>query len=412
MTDDLRLPPPRELPPEVRLRLREAVTTGVTARRHAPASMLAAAAAVVLLVASAVVAVQLARPQSDEAAGGGTDLASQTLDRCWAAVGAAGKTSKVPDRKKWDKASLSVQGDDVVVAFTADGKPTFCETTSTMVTMSDPNAKPAYATGTRTALLLYTSTGLAAGVADPAWDRVELDRPDGLGISVSDVTKASHQFTSFTLTDPATTQLCARLQDNGTTRSNNGKASINWSCAKLPSPPAPLFSIVDRPGDRSSRAGRALGECLAGFAQPPADQDAYQPGVLLEDGPYQVVLGRTAAHTVACTTEPDSSSPSGRSHRLYQDTFIGQSIPVRRLSVPGLGKDGAKVPFVGIVPPSGASMIADFAFGKPVDITVADGTFGIWLPAGAKPVYPNGDSWVKTLDGKGAALFNGSVPMK
>ncbi|WP_027943450.1 hypothetical protein [Amycolatopsis taiwanensis] len=411
MTDDLRLPPPRELPPDVRLRLREAVTTGVTARRHAPASMLAAAAAVVLLVASAVVAVQLARPQSDEAAGGGTGLTSQTLDRCWAAVGAAGKTSKVPDRKKWDKASLSVQGDDVVVAFTADGKPTFCETTSTMVTMSDPNAKPAYATGTRTALLLYTSTGLAAGVADPAWDKVGLNRAsDRLGISMNDVTKATHQFTSFTQTDPATTRLCAERWDNGQRMSK-------WPCLELPRPPAPLFSVVDRPGDRSTLQGKALGECLAGLAQPPADQDAYQPGVLLEDGPYQVVLGRTAAHTVACTTEPDSSSPSGKVRRLYQDTFIGQSIPVRRLSVPGLGKDGAKVPFVGILPPSGVSMVADFSFGEPVGIPVRNGTFGTWLPAGAKPVSSNGDTWVKALDAKGVDgvapwLFNGYVPMK
>jgi hypothetical protein len=369
--------------------------------------VLAVAAAVVLLVAGVAVGTQVFRSRPAEMPpAGSADLATRPLDRCWAAVQTAGKTDRVPARTEWTTAYTAAQGDDVVVAFTAGGKPMFCEATPTTVTLSDPDATPAYAPGSRTGLLLYTGTGLVAGVADPAWAKVELSMPDGLGVTMSDVNKATRQFSSFTLTSPATTRLWAGRWDDGQT-------TRTWPRAELPAAPAPLFSLTDRPGDRSSPAGRALGACLAGLAQPPADGDAYQPGALLEDGPYRVVLGRSAEHTVACTDEPDPNNPAKTSYQLYRDTFIGQSIPVRRLSVPGLGPDGAKVPFVGIVPPSGASMVGDF-FGTAVtvDIPVVNGTFAIWLPGGAKPASPDGTVWVKTMDDNGVPLFNGYVPLK
>ena len=411
MTDELRLPARRDLPPEVRIRLRATVAAGLARPAFRRGRVLAVAAAVVLVVAGAAVGTQVFRsrpaevPVGSEVPAGSADLATRTLDRCWAAVRTAGKTDRVPARAEWATAYTATQGDDVVVAFTAGGKLMFCEATSTTVTLSDPDATPAYAPGNRTGLLLYTGTGLVAGVADPAWAKVELSMPDGLGVTMSDVNKATRQFSSFTLTNPATTRLWAGRWDDGQTRRT-------WPRAELPSAPAPLVSLTDRPGDRSSPAGKALEVCLAGLAQPPADGDAYQPGALLEDGPYRVVLGRSAGHTVACTAEPDPNNPAKTSYQLYRDTFIGQSIPVRRLSVPGLGPDGAKVPFVGIVPPSGVSMVGDFSLGTAVDIPVVNGTFAIWLPAGAKPVDPHGTVWVKTMDGNGVPLFNGYVPLK
>ncbi|MEV0702270.1 hypothetical protein AB0I53_30745 [Saccharopolyspora sp. NPDC050389] len=441
MNDEPRLPPRRELPPEVRARLRGRVEAGMSARHRGRA--VAASAAVVLLAAGAVIGVQAARSQLVETpAAAPPDATTRTLDRCWNAVRAAGKTGRVPDRSEWVNASVTAQGDDVVAAFTAGGKPVFCETTSTTVTMSDPNAEPSYAAGSRTALLLYTSTGVAAGVADPTWPRIMLSMPDGLGVSENDVAKDTRQFTSFTLTNPATTRLWAQRLDeykpepSGQSEPGQGEPEqpsegkpeqpsegkpeqpgrgtqrVNWPRAELPAPPAPLLSLIDRAGDRTSPAGRALGECLAGLAEPPADRDGYQPGVLVEDGPYRVVLGRTAQHAVACTTEPDPANPAGKIHRLHRDTFVGESIPVRRLAVPGLGKDGEKIAFVGIVPPSGASMIADFSLEQPFDVPVANGTFGMWLPEGAKAVSPDGTTWVHVLDDKQTPLFNGYVPMK
>jgi hypothetical protein len=57
-------------------------------------------------------------------------------------------------------------------------------------------------------------------------------------------------------------------------------------------------------------------------------------------------------------------------------------------------------------------MVGDFSLGTAVDIPVVNGTFAIWLPAGAKPVDPHGTVWVKTMDGNGVPLFNGYVPLK
>ncbi|TNC22360.1 hypothetical protein [Amycolatopsis alkalitolerans] len=386
------LPPPRELPPEVRARLRENVLAGI--ERPSRRGWLVAAAAV-LLVAGGVTGVQLLRTGPDSSTLG---TASGPVDRCWAAARAAGKAGQLPDRKNWRTVSTASQGDDVVTGFSAGGKTMFCETTATTVTLSDPDAKVSYAKGTRTALLLYTGTGLAAGIADPSWHGIELSMPDGLGITSALFETKSREFALFTGTDPAKTMLWA-----GDTI--KGQRTRPGPRVQLPAPPPPLFTVVDRPGDRGSREGHALGACLAALPAPLAGADGYQPGALLEDGGYQVVLGRNAGHAIACVTEP------GRPHTvLYVDTYIGESIPVRRLSVPQVG---SKVPFVGITPQSATTMKADFGLAEPQYPTVLNGTFAMWLPPGARPVDPaRGETSVQVDDARGASLFNGYVPMR
>ncbi|MFD4248689.1 hypothetical protein ACFWQL_03020 [Amycolatopsis thermoflava] len=382
------LPPRRELPPEVRERMRATVQAGIAPHRG---RALVAGAAVIVLVAGVLVGAQFFRSSAPVPAGsGGVD------DRCWAAIESAGKTGQVPPREEWRATGSHVLGDDVVTSYLAGGRPVFCETTATTVTVSDPAAEPAYAAGSRTGLLLYTGTGLAAGVADPSWPAIELSLPDGLGITVEPVMSGTGAFTAFTATDPATTTLWAGM-------SVQGQKTRPGPRVELPPAPAPLVSVVDRPGDRTLPAGRALGECLATLPAPPADADGYQPGGLLEHGPYRVVLGRSAAHMIACVTGPTGSS-------LHLDTFLGTSIPVRRLSVPA---QAGKVPFVGLAPRSATSMVADFGTGEAVAVPVVNGTFAVWLPDGAKPVYPDtGEAWVRVQDARGAALYNGSVVLR
>ncbi|GHE84779.1 hypothetical protein GCM10017786_15740 [Amycolatopsis deserti] len=379
------LPPRRELPPEVRERMRATVRAGMTPR---PGRALAAAAAVVLLVGGVLIGVQFLRPAAP-VAGAGVD------DRCWAAIESAGRTGQVPPRAEWQATGSRALGDDVVTSYLAGGKPVFCETTATTVTVSDPGAAPASAPGSRTGLLLRTGTGLVAGVADPSWPRIELSLADGLGVTVEPVTPRTGVFTAFTATDPATPLWAGMSVEGQTTRPGPR--------AELPPAPAPLVSVVDVPGDRSSPAGRALGECLAALPEPLDGADGYQPGGMLDNGPYRVVLARSAEHTVACVTGPAGAT-------LHRDTFIGRSIPVRRLSVPA---QGGKVPFVGLVPRSATSMDADFGTGERVAVPVANGTFGAWLPEGAKPVDPDtGDAWVRVTDARGATLYNGSVMLR
>ncbi len=143
-------------------------------------------------------------------------LATSSMDRCWAALRAAGKTDRVPAREDWVPLFTQVQGTDSVVAVAAAGKPMFCETTLTTVTVSDPDAAPAYEPGTRTGLLLHSATGLVGGIVDPAWETANLsmrktDEPNGwsgFDLFFSPVTR---QFVRFTRTDPAKAQLSAGL---------------------------------------------------------------------------------------------------------------------------------------------------------------------------------------------------------
>lgn len=398
MNDELRLPPRRELPPEIKARMRATVTSGL-AQRRPRGRILAAAAAVIVFAVGAVVITQLHRPHHDTQTA--VAPSPDVFARCWAGVVRSGKTG-VPDVSTWAEVAIAHDGDDTVVAFTAAGKPMFCETTATTVTLSDPNATPRYAAGTHTALLLTTGTGLVAGIADPDWPGVELEMPDGLGIAAVDTAGPSRQFTAFTQTDPATTRFWTRRYVQ--------RQNLPPQRAELPPAPAPLFSMVDRPADNSTPAGHVLTACLDNVPQPPADRDAYTAGALLADGQNQVVLARAPGHTIVCVAQPIPGNPSTLSYHLYRDNFIGDSIPVRRFSVPALG---SKVPFIGIVPSSGTSMTADFGPAGLSNVPIVNGTFATWLPAGAQPVDPTkGETWVKVLDSSGTPLFNGYVPLK
>ncbi len=396
MTSEEGLPPRRELPGDVRERLRGDVLTKLGKPRRGRWGVVAAAT--VLLVGGVTVAGEMWRAEPPPPGSGPgpaieADLATRTLDRCWAAAEAEGKAGRIPPRETWGAPTAIEQGDQVVVGFVAAGKPMFCETTATTVTLTDPAAQPTFAQGSRTALLLHTATGLAAGIADPAWARIELSREDGLGITMEEITKDTHLFISFTRTPPSMGALWAGRWDQD-------QIERTWPRAALPTPAPPLFSVSDRSGDRSSPAGQALKACLDGLSEPLPEAGSYQPGVLLENGAFRLVLARNAEHTVACSSAP------GTTPEIHVDTFTGKSIPVRRMAVPELG---GKVPFVGIVPPTGASMIADFGTGSPVDVPVVNGTFATWLPDSAKEADPADGTWVKALDTGQKTLFNGYV---
>ncbi|WP_207897585.1 hypothetical protein [Amycolatopsis pittospori] len=390
MTIEELLPPRRELPEDLRYRLREDVLTRLDRPKRGRWGVVAAA--VVLLAGAATAGVQLWRDESPPVAGPSADPAALVLDRCWAAAETAGKAGQLPPRGSWTSPVSAGEGEHVGVAFLAAGKPAVCETTATSVTLTNPDAPLAYAEGSRTALLLHTTGGLAAGIADPAWARLELSREDGLGITMERITSPEHLFLSFTKTPPSMGALWAGRWDTD-------QIERTWPRAALPAPPPPLFSVIDRAGDRSSPAGAALKECFARASHPPDDADSYQAGTLLENGRFRVVVARNAAHALVCSTD-------GETAQVHVDTFVGKSIPVRRLIVPDVG---GRVAFVGIVPPSATRMIADFGTGKPVDVPVANGTFAIWPPEGSIPVETSGTTWVKASTAQGTPLFNGEI---
>ncbi|ONI74894.1 hypothetical protein ALI144C_39610 [Actinosynnema sp. ALI-1.44] len=175
------MPPRRELPPEVRDRLRRRLWSELDRPREArrvpvrvPVAAIACAATVV--VAGSVVFAQNVPQAPDQMrASMGLDPvsadASGQLDRCYTAVSAV---REVPDRAQWRVVRSSVVAGVAVTAARVAGKPVFCETAGTAVTVSDPDAAPAPAGPSSTGALFATSNGTIAGVADPGWQRFEL----------------------------------------------------------------------------------------------------------------------------------------------------------------------------------------------------------------------------------------------
>ncbi len=419
MSDDLGLPLRQALPDDVRARLRADVRRGMGKRRPGRVRYAAAAAAVVALAAGAVVATQVVRHQPVAEPGPpppavfnpltlDVRVATSSLDRCWAAVQAAGKQDRVPPRQSWVPVFTEVFQTDAVVAATADGKPMFCETTETTVTLSDPGATPAYTPGTRTGLLLFSATGMAGGILAPGGEGSYLDAETEGGessmsrISFSPVTR---QFTGVTRSDPARTTLSiGKPMEPG---------------VRLPAAPPPLLAVVDRPvtADRTSPAGRALGDCLAAAEMEAIpDPAAYEPGPSLDADGYRVVLGRRGDRFVVCTTEPDYRRPGKTRVRALPSGPPPQAPPAYPLIVDTLGREtGAppatdRRPFAAAVPATATTAVVGFGSEGSVEAPVVAGMVVVWDPENVK-VAPETTVHVTARDAKGAVVYDGTVPL-
>jgi hypothetical protein len=419
MSDDLRgLPPRRALPDDVRDRLRAEVRAGIGKPRRTKHVWYAAAAAVVVLAAGAVVATQAYRQQPvagpPPAPDPGNQLtldakvATTALDRCWAAVQAAGKADRVPPREEWVPLFTEVLQAESVVAATAGGKPMFCDTTETTVTLSDPGATPAYVPGTRTGLLLHSPTGVVGGVLDPAASGAHLDSRTEGGENMSQTIRFSpvtHQFIGMTRSALWTTTLAV------------GKPMAPDS-KTLPVAPPWLVMAVDRPvtADRTSPAGRALGECLAlAEMEVIPDAEAYAPGPVLEADGYRVVLGRHDERVVVCAAQPDRQQPGKTKYRAYIDYAGPQTPPARTLIVDTLGgteseaeQGKARRPYVAALPTTAAEATIDFGIGTSVQTGVVDGMVATWVPQNIH-LDPQATVHVQARDAQGKVVYDGSL---
>ncbi|MBE8521590.1 hypothetical protein ILP97_29575 [Amycolatopsis sp. H6(2020)] len=419
MSDDFGfggLPARQELPDDVRARLRAELRQGIAKPRRTKHVWYAAAAAVVVLAAGAVVATRVIRQPADVApappAGGALTLdarvATTALDRCWAAVQAAGKTGRVPPREDWVPLFTEVLQADAVVAATAAGKPLFCETTETTVTVSDPGATPAYAPGTHTGLLLHSPTGVVAGVVDPGTAPALLgSRTEGGDTMAQSIrtSPVSGQFVVLTRTALWTTTLTVE------------NPSVP-STAVLPQPPPWLVMAVDRPvtAERTSPAGRALDECLNTSEQVIPDAAAYAPGPLLEAEGYQVVTGRRDDLVVVCATQPDYQHAGKRKSRAYADFSGPRTPPVRAVRVETLGAVEAggepgksRTPFVASLPLNAVKATVDFGAGTGGEVDVVDGMALTWIPK--ERYVPDASAHVVARDAKGTVVYDGSLPL-
>ncbi|MGW5724268.1 hypothetical protein ACWEVP_49465 [Amycolatopsis sp. NPDC003865] len=414
MSDDLGLPPRRALPDDVRDRLLAEVRAGIREPRRTKHVWYAAAAAVLVLAAGAVVATKTYRqqpvagppPDPDNRLTLDPKVATAALDRCWAAVQAAGKTDRVPPRAEWVPLFTEVLEADAVVAATAAGKPMFCETTETTVTLSDPAATPSYAPGTHVGLLLHSPTGVVAGVADPGAANAFLDSRTERGENMSQsirTSPVSGQFVAMTRTALWTTTLTVEHPQAP-------------RAAALPQAPSWLVMAIDRPvtAERVSPAGRALDECLNTSEEVIPDAAAYVPGPLLEAGDYRVVMGRLGDRVVVCETQPDYRRPASNS-RAFPDFTGPHTQAARTLTVDTLGHPesgappgAARHPYVAALPLTAAKATIDFGIGTSVEADVVDGMVAAWIP-GNISLTPEATAHVQARDAQGKVVYDGSL---
>lgn len=289
-----------------------------------------------------------------------------TLTRCAAAVDQAGKSALYPNVSTWRPLIFSdgtSDDDRTVLGIATDSQPFFCEVTETTVTVSDPNAPRNYAAGSKTALLLLTKNGVAAGVVDPSWPAAFIYSETGAAQQVPHEGMFVHEIGVY--------RPPVMVKRAETDRSQAAPSSSDFTGGvELPEPAPPAVSVVDRrsgPVDRASELGRKLGSCLANSDQVVLDPDTYNPGARVGD----LIVARSATKIGACVSGPEQTTfRSGfRLSEAGSSTFAFYP-----------GHVGSRPTLAGTVPRGTTRMDIRFANGITVHPDVANGTFAVVIP--------------------------------
>ncbi|HET9139723.1 hypothetical protein [Actinophytocola sp.] len=423
MTDDLDLPPRRKLPADVRDRIRATVLTGVGRRRSWPDRArppLAAAASVAVLATGAVIVMQsvtgwpgggpapvpptssaLVPPPLDPVA------AAANLDRCWTALQQAGKAASAPPRESWTPVFEVSNFGRTVTAARAAGKPLFCETTRTTVTVTDPNAQPRHARGSTTAAMLVSADGGLGGVADPAWQSMmivsvapsgaaqhtETYVKGGLFVAFTDMATGTGSRATVRRIESGRPELPTFAGDTVSTPPAPGEPARGQSYPELdlPAPPAPLVSATDRavpPPDQSDQ-GRFLAECLARSDTAVIDPRLWQAAAITEPGPYRAVLARSGQEVVTCSSvgnRTDRDNPDAVTPTYAFMPVPGQprtADPIQVVTWAFIGVDRQEV-LLGVLRADVTAMEVDGPDREPTPVPIQSGAFAVtvgWSPA-------------------------------
>ncbi|GLZ43148.1 hypothetical protein [Actinokineospora sp. NBRC 105648] len=372
MTEDWTppLPPRRELPDAVRARLRARV---LGPDHRAPSWLgsgtpLAVAAAVALLVACAAVLMPIGRTVQP---GAGVSLRQEEspLDRCWAAVVAAGRTADYPPRASWRIGARFGEVAPIVVAIRTSGRPVLCETTLTAVTVSDPTAPDPGGDGAPLALLA-TSAGSLGGVVGSRWAAMTVRtadqapvRPfavvDGVWLVPTPVARAR---------ELPSAQLIGPRREASTTPPVTQDEPVSVL--------GPGVAVVDRPaatGQRTSPEGRFLGTCIAQSTRPVPDPLSWTAGAMTPSTGDTLVLARSGTALAECAAR----ERDGRS--TYEFRVVSPSVvhdrPVRYLRTYRC-REGTWV--VGVVRGVYATMtVGPPGGGTATEVPLSGGTFAL-----------------------------------
>jgi hypothetical protein len=441
--DDLLPPPRRPLPREVRNRMRATVLGGIRTpsltRTHRVRPPLAVAAGVAVLALGVTILTQsLAGPHGiptghrttqTEAPGTPPALnlaaAATDMDRCWKAVANAGRTDGVPARSTWLPVFAVPDGDGATVtAVRADGKPLICETTRTTVTVSNPNASPAYGPGSLTGALLDSADGFVAGVVDPGWTAMQFVAvgksgasnggpgfyQDGMFVDIGGFAPGGRYTVRQTVpgAPPPEDMTVSPAPDQP------------YPELKLPAAPAPLVATVDRPDpptDRTSVAGRFLAECIAQSDNVVIDPDSWQPLVMGGTSPNTYVLARSGNEMATCSTSGVRFDPNNLNDITILYDFESSSRrfaakqPLRFAAGGSFATDasgsGQSVIILGVVDPTVSKLTITAPGGTRRSVPIAHGTFTTQF-AGVS--FVDADNFTALLqDRTGRTLYSGKI---
>jgi hypothetical protein len=290
------------------------------------------------------------------------DRQDESLDRCAAALDAAGLAAGYPRRDGWQPLAQLFTGGTSVTLLDAE-VPFVCATGPSTVEVSDPRAAVPV---DRALLIASTPSGVLAAVA-PSGARVEVstdgDRPAGL---------AAHRHFLRLAPRPITRadQLAVTVGDSGGVRPLGAPERL--------APPA--LSVVDRrfvPADPSAAAAEMLRRCLVAA-------DATAPGW----APAQVLAYRRAGQPASLLVAAHHSAVGGCSVaagevtplRTWGPSATGDARPFAWLSaLPDLGADLAAGP----VRPEVVRLEVVAGDGRRWRVAVAGGTFAGQGPPGA-----------------------------
>ncbi|GAB3879748.1 hypothetical protein GCM10029964_032690 [Kibdelosporangium lantanae] len=439
---DFTPPPRRELPPEVRDRLRRQLWRELdrparfrVSRVRAP---LAAAAGVAVLAAGAVIIAQSV-PTAHEAAPAlpqptpvsrttpTTDLAraNTELDRCVNAVKSSPQHDAYPDRQDWSVSfTTEVSGVDVTAA-RADGKPVFCESTLTSVSVSNPDVDPAYAPGVSTGVLFASPNGTVAGVLDPTWDTFEITPADGSDSMLAAPEKGDGMFVLYT-TAALTSQTALGVQQLPADMpfdqpERPADDDLVFPVRIITSAPAPLVTVVDRPApaDRTSTRAKELAGCMTATTDPQPDRDSWQAGAATMVKGSELIMAVNSRGVATCQWQPDpatrqAADPSDQMFQPYMQ-FTRTPEPVDAAQMPVVtGGDGGLV-ILGTVRADATKMTLVLDGNTELDTDVKAGTFVANVPDSL--VDDSGqlaDDHLATLtatiyDSKGNTLYRGPL---
>jgi hypothetical protein len=387
-------PPRREMPPDVRDRLRRRLwrdldAPGKTQFDRARLSF-AAAIGVTMIAACAVIFAQTVpaathkampatgpQPVADQMAD--ADQSNAELDRCYQAASSTGHP--VPDRPQWTVSFTKETAGVSVTAARANGRPLFCESTLTSVTVSDFDAQPAYATGSATGTLFATANGTIAGVVDPTWQRFEIRATNGSSLAINEPDTSDGLFVMYT-SIAASPEL--QLHAQQLPADSTDRPADNDPLFPIRAMPAvePAASIMDRPvsppPDRVSPRGEALQQCIHRTRDPVPDIDSWQPGASAVINGNELIMAANPRGVATCQWQPYKAQPD----EPYNDHPFRSYIPLDRepqffdaqqIRMQGDGEAGLVI--AGTVRPDATRMTVILDGKVELDTDVRAGTF-------------------------------------